>query len=323
MRIVFFGSPAVALPSLERLLLSGHDIPLVVTQPDHPAGRGRRLTPCPVKAFARERGIPSYEPERIRKDPAAVARLRETGAVLHVVVAYGQIMPGPVIDLPPYRSLNVHFSLLPKYRGASPVAWAIRNGEPVTGITIFRLNERMDEGDIFSSVEAPIRPDDTTGLLEARLAVLGAELLVETIGRIDVLVPKAQNHALATAAPKLKKEFGQVDWSQSAAAIDRHVRAMNPWPTAFTFFGGERLILHEGRPLAPEAPAVGRAPGTVLETSAAGIRISCGEGTEYLLTRLQAEGRNPLEAAVFIRGGRLASGTVLHAQQNDSIENHP
>jgi methionyl-tRNA formyltransferase len=318
MRIVFFGSPAAALPSLERLLLAGHDIPLVVTQPDRPAGRGRRLTPCPVKAFARERGIPTYEPERIRKDPAAVDRLRAAGAVLHVVVAYGQIMPGPVIDLPPYRSLNVHFSLLPKYRGASPVAWAIRNGEPVTGITIFRLNERMDEGDIFSSVEAPIRPDDTTGSLEARLAVLGAELLVETIGRIDLLVPKAQNHALATPAPKLKKELGLVDWSQKAAAIDRHIRAMNPWPAAFTFFGSERLILHEGRALAPEAPTADRAPGTVLETSAAGIRIGCGEGTEYLLTRLQAEGRNPMEAAVFIRGGRLAPGMVLHARRGDS-----
>jgi len=322
MRIVFFGSPAAALPSLEGLLHAGHDIPLVVTQPDRPAGRGRRLTPCAVKAFARERGIPSFEPERIRKDPTAVERLRETGAALHVVVAYGQIMPEPVINLPPHRSLNVHFSLLPKYRGASPVAWAILNNESSTGITIFRLNERMDEGDIFSSVETPIRSDDTAGSLEARLAVLGAELLVKTIGQLSVIVPRIQNHALATPAPKLKKDSGLVDWSQKAAAIDRHVRAMNPWPTAYTFFGGERLILHEGHPLAPEAPASGGVPGTVLETSAAGIRLSCGEGTEYLLTRLQAEGRNPLEAAVFIRGGRLAPAAVLQARRGDSTENH-
>ena len=144
MRIVFFGSPAAALPSLEALLRAGHEIPLIVTQPDRPAGRGRRLTPSAVKAFALGKRIPTYEPERIRKDPAAVDRLRETGAALHVVVAYGQIMPGPIIDLPPYRSLNVHFSLLPKYRGASPVAWAILGGEAATGITIFRLNEHTD-----------------------------------------------------------------------------------------------------------------------------------------------------------------------------------
>jgi methionyl-tRNA formyltransferase len=317
MRIVFFGSPTAALPSLERLLLAGHDIPLVVTQPDRPAGRGRRITPCAVKAFAREHGIPSYEPERIRKDPAAVERLRETGAALHVVVAYGQIMPGPVIDLPPWRSLNVHFSLLPKYRGASPVAWAILSGESGTGITIFRLNERLDEGDILSSIEAPIRPDDTTGSLEARLAVLGAELLVETVERIETIVPLAQNHALATLAPKLKKEFGMVDWTRDAAAIDRHVRAMNPWPTAYAFRRAERLILLEGTALAHQSGRSGgdgqAAPGTILEAGKAGLRILCGGRSEYVVTRVQPEGRNPMPAAAFAAGGRIAAGEVLTA----------
>ncbi len=317
MRIVFFGSPAAALPSLKGLLLAGHDVPLVVTQPDRPAGRGRRLTACAVKAFAREHGIPSYEPERIRKDLAAMERLREAGAALHVVVAYGQIMPEPIINLPLHRSLNVHFSLLPKYRGASPVAWAILKGEAVTGITIFRLNERMDEGEIFSSVEAPIRSDDTTGSLEARLAVLGADLLVETIGRIDVIVPQAQNHALATPAPKLKKELGLIDWTRNAASIDRHVRAMNPWPTAYTFRHGERLILLGGKTLAARTGRIsgdGRAaPGTILEAGKAGLRILCGDGSEYLATLVQPEGRNAMTAAAFAAGGRITPGESLAA----------
>ncbi len=309
MRIVFFGSPAAALPSLERLLRAGHDIPLVVTQPDRPAGRGRRLTPCAVKAFALEHGIPSYEPERIRKHPAAVGRLRETGAALHVVVAYGQIMPGPVIDLPPYRSLNVHFSLLPKYRGASPVAWAILNGETETGITIFRLNERMDEGDILSSIKTPLRPDDTTGSLEARLAALGAELLVETVARIAALVPRPQNHALATPAPKLKKESGLVDWTRDAAAVDRHVRAMNPWPTAYTFLRGERFLLLSGRAAAPaDAREAAIPPGTVRGLVPTGILIACGGGSDYIVTRLQMEGKKPLDAAVFLRGAKIVPG---------------
>jgi methionyl-tRNA formyltransferase len=243
-----------------------------------------------------------------------VERLREVRADIHIVVAYGQIMPGPVIDLPPRRSLNVHFSLLPKYRGASPVAWAIRNGETMTGITIFRLNEKMDEGDILASAEALIRPDDTTGSLEARLAVLGADLLIETLERIDSIVPQAQNHALATAAPKLKKEFGLVDWSRDAAAVDRHVRAMNPWPTAYTFLRGERFILLAGRPaVSADAREAAIPPGTVRESGPAGIRIVCGGGSGYLLTRLQTEGKKPLEAAAFLRGGKIVPGDRLGA----------
>jgi len=317
MRIVFFGSPAAALPALEALLRAGHEIPLIVTQPDRPAGRGRRLTPSAVKAFALEKGIPTYEPERIRKDPAAVDRLRETGAALHVVVAYGQIMPGPVIDLPPHRSLNVHFSLLPKYRGASPVAWAILGGEAATGITIFRLNERMDEGDIYSTIDAPIRPDDTAGSLEARLAVLGADLLVDTIARIGTIVPRPQDQARASLAPKLKKEFGLVDWSREAAAVDRHVRGMNPWPAAYTFRRGERLILLEGRALT--VPSGGRNgenredPGTIIEAGKTGLRIRCGGGSEYRIDRVQPEGRGPMPAAAFAAGARIAAGEILTA----------
>ena len=316
MRIVFFGSPAAALPSLDKLLAAGHEVPLVVTRPDHPAGRGRRLTSCPVKKYAAERGIPSYEPERIRKTPEALDRLREARADIHIVVAYGQIMPGPIINLPRRRSLNVHFSLLPKYRGASPVAWAILNGETVTGVTIFRLDEKMDEGDIFGSAEEAIHPDDTAGRLESRLAVSGADLLVQTLERLDAIIPRPQDHAQATLAPKLKKESGLIDWGADAAAVDRLVRAMQPWPTAFTFLRGERFILLEGRPAGADddrdaSRSIAAPAGTILEAGKSGIRVLCGSGTSYRVSRLQAGGKKPMDAAAFLRGAMVAPGDIL------------
>ncbi len=313
MRIVFFGSPEAALPALEALLGAGHEIPLVVTQPDRPAGRGRVPTPCPVKTYALGHGLPTYEPERIRKDPGAVDRLRAARPEIHIVVAYGQIMPGPVIDLPPRRSLNLHFSLLPAYRGASPVSWAIRRGEALTGVTIFRLNEKMDEGDIFASAEEPISPLDTTGSLERRLAVLGAGLLVDTLARLDRITPRPQAHEAATLAPKLKKEDGRIDWGASPSAVDRHVRSMTPWPSAFTFLETERIIVLTGRPTPSLGPSATTAePGTVLSTGRDGILIACGEET-YSIVRLQPEGRKAMDAAAWLAGGRIRAGLRLGA----------
>ncbi len=315
MRIVFFGSPNAALPALEALLQAGHRVELVVTQPDRPSGRGRRLSPCPVKVFAMEKGIPTYNPERIRKAPEALDILKRTGADIHVIVAYGQIMPGPVIDLPPRRSLNVHFSLLPLYRGASPVAWAIRNGETKTGVTIFRLNEKMDEGDILASANAEILPGDTAGSLETRLARLGADLLLETLEGIDARPLRPQDHAAATYAPKLRKEDGLIDWRAGAGVIDRHIRAMTPWPSAYTFLKGERLIVLKGRPAPirpePAESAPASAPGIISLAGRAGLRVFCGGGTEYEIERLQLEGRKPLEAAVFVQGGRIKPGDAF------------
>jgi methionyl-tRNA formyltransferase len=305
MRIVFFGSPQAAVPSLSALLEAGHEIPLIVTKPDHPAGRGRALTPCPVKSYASGRGLPTYEPERIRKDPEAVERLRAARPDIHVVVAFGQIMPGPIIDLPPHRSLNLHFSLLPAYRGASPVSWAIRKGETRTGVTIFRLNERMDEGDVYASLEEPIRPQDTTGSLEQRLADLGAGLLVETLARLDRIIPRPQDHGLATLAPKLRKEDGWIDWTAEAAVVDRHVRAMTPWPSAFSVLGGERLIVRSGRPeLFPPDHGPAAEPGAILRADKGGILVACGHGTAYAIERLQPEGRKAMDAAAWLAGGR-------------------
>jgi methionyl-tRNA formyltransferase len=309
MRIVFFGSPETALPSFQALLKAGHRIVLAVTQPDRPSGRGQRIAACPVKRFAVEQGIPVVQPERIRKDAEITDRLALAAPDIQVVVAYGQIIPRSVIDVPPLSTINVHYSILPKYRGASPVAWAILNGETKTGVTIFRLNEKMDEGDVYATAETEILPEETAGELEARLSALGARLLVETLTRVEELTPVPQDHARATLAPKLRKEDGKIDWSRNDEAVARLVRAMTPWPSAFTFLRGERLIVLRGSPAGSGDPA--RPRGTILAVEKPGLVIACAGGTAYRITRLQPEGRRPMDAQAYALGGKLKEGDVL------------
>ncbi len=309
MRIVFFGSPASALPSLRGLIEAGHSLELVVTQPDKPAGRGRRLTPSAVKAFALERGLPVLEPARIRKDDSVLPRLREVRPDIHVVVAYGQIIPGAIIDFPQHRSLNVHFSLLPKYRGAAPVQWTVLNGDPETGVTIIVLNERMDEGDILAQVRTGVGPRETAAELESRLAVMGAGLLLGTLGRLEDLIPVPQDHGLATLAPKIGKELGLIAWSEPAWAIDRKVRALAERPGAYTFFRGRRLGLYIGRP--PAARAEGRRPGEIISVGKDGLAVACGDGGAYLIEVLQPEGRARMSARDFANGAKIRVGETL------------
>jgi methionyl-tRNA formyltransferase len=249
MRIVFFGSPEAALPSLRALIKAGHEIPLIVTQPDKPAGRGRKTAACPVKAFAAVQGFSVIQPERIRKDEIVLDRLREARPDIHVVVAYGRIIPDAILYLPRWKTLNVHFSLLPKYRGASPVQWAILKGETRTGVTIIELNDKMDEGDMLAAEETAIGPKETAGMLEARLADIGAALLVKTLEGFSKgsVVRQPQNHAEATYAPKIAKSDGLIDWTSSAESVERKVRAFQPWPTAFTFLGPTRIVVRSGR----------------------------------------------------------------------------
>lgn len=310
MRIVFFGSPEAALPSFAALLAAGHEVVLTVTQPDRPAGRGKKLSASAVKAFASNRGIPVIQPERIRKDPGAEAAVRSAAADVHVVVAFGQIIPGSIIDLPPWKSVNVHFSLLPKYRGAAPVQWAILMGETRTGVTIFRLNEKMDEGDILTTAETEIPPGETAGELEARLAEIGAGLLVETLDRIASLPLVPQDRSAATLAPKLSKDQGRIDWKSPAVEIERRVRAFTPRPGAFTFRAGTRLNLIKGA-LAGIAGGDGSLPGTILSVGAAGIDVSCGGGSVYRILELQPESRKAMDARAFAAGARLAAGEIL------------
>lgn len=310
MRIVFFGSPAAALPCLAALLDAGHTVPLAVTQSDKPAGRGRRLASSAVKAFALERGIPTIEPVRIRSDEAALERLRAAAPDVHVVVAYGQIIPRSIHYFPPHHSLNVHFSLLPRYRGAAPVQWTVLNGDPETGVTVMELDDRMDEGDILAVERTPVGPRETAAALEARLAVLGARLLVTTLGRIDMAERLDQDETKATLAPKVLKEEGRLDWTAPASILDRKVLALADRPGTFTSFKGRRLGVLEGRVSNAFVPP-GVAPGRVLSVGKPGVAVSCGGGTAFLVERVQPEGKGPMTAHAFSLGAKLSPGDPL------------
>lgn len=314
MKAVFFGSPEAALPSLEALLAAGHTIELAVTQPDKPAGRGRRLAPSAVKSLAVARGIPVLAPGRIRTDQAARERILSVGADIHIVVAYGQIIPHAVHYPPRHHSLNVHFSLLPKYRGAAPVQWTVLNGDAETGVTIIELDDRMDEGDILAQERVAVRPRETAAALERRLAVLGADLLVATLGRIGSVVRVEQDEAAATLAPKIRKEDGLVVWSEPAGAVDRKVLALAERPGVFTYWRGKRLQLLRGRPASPsEAPPAPptAGPGTVLAVGPAGLTVACGDATAFLVEGLRPEGRGVMSAHAFSLGAKLSPGAIL------------
>jgi methionyl-tRNA formyltransferase len=307
MKIVFFGSPAPALPSLQRIREAGHSIELVITQPDKPTGRGKKLLPCPVKKMALDLNIPVYQPSRIKKDPAALEKLQDIQPELNVVVAYGQIIPSSIIYLPKFNSLNVHFSLLPKYRGASPVQWALLNGEEKTGITIFELNEKMDEGDILAQEELDILPSENAAELETRLAQIGAELIAEIIDDIDKIEPRKQDHSQATYAPKLSKEDGRIDWTKDSLLIERQLRAFTPWPSAFAFLGEKRIKIHKGKRMDTQAPA-SSSPGEIVGIRKKGIEVCCGEQSVFLIEKLQPENRKIMDAYAFSLGGRFKAG---------------
>ncbi len=310
MKIVFFGSPVLALPSLKKLLETDHSIDLIITQPDRPSGRGKKLKPCPVKKTALDLNIPYYQPLKIRKDEIALDKIKEIEPDLNVVVAYGQIIPSSIIYLPRYNSLNVHFSLLPKYRGASPVQKALLDGEAKTGITIFELNEKMDEGDILVQEEVNIFPDENAAELEARLAQKGADLLIKAIAQIDKLKHRKQDHSQATYAPKIRKEDGKIDWTKNSLYIERRVRAFTPWPSAYAFLKDIRLKIHKGRKIEKEAPP-GSSAGEISGIKKEGIEVYCGEGSIYLIESLQPENRKRMDAYAFSLGAEIKPGDIF------------
>ena len=299
MRLVFLGTPAFAVPTLERMVEAGHEVPLVVTQPDRPRGRGQNAAPTPVKEAALRLGLPVYQPERIRR-PEALDRLRGLAADGMVVVGYGQIIPQTVIDLAPLGIINVHASLLPKYRGAGPIQWAIINGETRTGVTTMRIDAGLDTGDMLLKAETEIDPDENAVELGRRLSVMGAGLLVETLARIHDIVPERQDGSQATLAPLLKKEDGLIDWSRPAAAIHNQVRGLQPWPGAYTTFRGQALHIWKTR-IAEKA-------------SLKPWAVVCGEGALELL-EVQLEGRKRISAADFANGQRL--------NENDRLGDSP
>ncbi len=305
MKIVFYGSPETAVTSLDALREGGHSIELVITQPDRPSGRGRRPTPSAVKRYALENGLDLYQPRRIRKDPQAAERLAALSPDLAVVVAYGQIIPDSLIRIPRCKTINLHFSMLPKYRGASPVQWAILEGEETTGISIFVLNSRMDEGDILCRREFSIHPGETSSELEKRLSQLGADLLVETIACIDSIQPMPQDHSLATLAPLIKKEQGRIDWTHDAHVIERRIRAFTPWPSTYSFLYGKRIKILKACVSDEQADA---APGEIISISEEGLAIGCGEKSVLLVEILQPENKKAMPAHAYSLGSGIKPG---------------
>jgi methionyl-tRNA formyltransferase len=304
-RITFFGTGAFAVPSLEALVDAGHQVLRVVTQPDRPKGRGQHLAHSPVKATALARQLSVIEPARV-KDAATVAELSILAPDVQVVVAFGQILPLSVIAVAPLGTVNVHASLLPRYRGAAPIQWAIARGETETGVTTMLIDQGLDTGPLLLSARTPIGAAETAGELEERLSRLGANLLIETLDGLSQrrLVPQPQDEPQASHAPLLKKEDGRIDWRAPAAEIACRVRAFNPWPCAHTSLDS-RIIRVLRAHVGDRTDA---APGELLCEARDRLAVACGDGNALMLTELQPESRRPMTAAAFRSGTHITSG---------------
>lgn len=308
--LVFMGTPEFAVPCLQALITAGYPIPLVVTQPDKPVGRKQILTPSPVKQLALAYDLEVFQPAKIRNQPEVIARLRAAKAELFVVVAYGKILPQEVLDIPPRGCINVHASLLPKYRGSSPIQWSIVLGETETGVTTMLMDAGMDTGDILLKRHLPITQEDTGITLSQKLSHLGAEALLDTLPAYlsGELLPQPQDHTQATTIPLLKKEDGLLDWTQSAQALFNRIRGLKPWPETYTFFRGRPLKIKEARPLLQETHGV--IPGQILAIHKQSLWVATGSGVLEVLRVHPADGRE-MSAGDFARGQRLSLGEVL------------
>jgi methionyl-tRNA formyltransferase len=310
MRIVFCGTPEFAVPALTRLIADpAFTIEAVITQPDRPRGRGQQVASSPVKDLALASGLYVYQPEKIRSD-SAYEFFRRAVPDAVVIIAYGQIVPARLIEIPRFGWINLHASLLPKYRGAAPINWAILNGETRTGLTTMQIDASLDSGPILLQSAVEIGPEETAPELARRLAEAGAPLVVESLRRLErgEITPQPQDHAQATMAPLLKKEHGRIDWSQPARQIYNRVRGLDPWPGAFTSFRGQ-LCHVWGQPAASPsaAPRELAAPGTLLPAGSE-LFVVCGQGTWLRLEALQLEGRKRVAAPDFVHGARLKAG---------------
>jgi methionyl-tRNA formyltransferase len=305
--LVFAGTPKFAVPTLESLIGSGHHVALVVTQPDRPSGRGLELAASPVKQTATKRGIPLTQPEKIKSNASLRAQLEALQPDAIVVVGYGRIIPQWMIDLPRFGNLNVHASLLPKYRGAAPIQWAIAQGEVVTGVTTMRIDAGLDTGDILLQGEIPITPEDTSETIAPKLAALGAKLMVETLSGLQAgtLQPHPQDDSRATIAPILKKEDGHIDFSRSANEIRNRLRGFSPWPGAFTSFHGKTLHIWKARPVAIVTP-----PGN-LRVEGNSLLVGCGANSSLELFEVQVEGKKRMSVQDFLNGYRPKAGEHL------------
>jgi methionyl-tRNA formyltransferase len=309
-KIIFMGTPSFSVPSLEALHSAGHDIALVVTQPDRPKGRGRKVEAPPVKKTAQRLGLPLIQPLTLR-DEDAKKRLQETAADFFIVVAFGHLLRESVLNMPKMGCINVHASLLPKYRGPAPIQWAVINGESETGVTTMLMDKGLDTGDMLLTAAETILPTDTAGSLHDRLAIKGADLLIRTLAAFtDGSIQRTvQNASAATYAPLLKKNDGRIDWKKPAAKIGSFIRGMSPWPGAFTFWRNNRLKIFKALPADVSAGAA--PPGTVLDAANPGqLIVATGEKALSILELQNASGSR-LPVAEFLRGFRITAGDVL------------
>ncbi len=309
MRVVFFGTPQFAVPSLEHLTQSTHEVVGVVTQPDRPRGRGQKVTDAPVKMTAVQHGLPVFQPARLR-DPEVAETLTRWAPDLGVVAAYGKILPESVLNHPRLGMINVHASLLPRYRGAAPVHRAVIDGMPHTGVTIMRMVPALDAGPMFAKVTRPIGPDETSDVVERDLATLGASLLIDVIDDLAAgrAVEELQDHTLSTYASKVSKEEGLIDWTLPAAAIHNRVRGLYPWPHAFSYLNGERLIVMRSH-VSPEPTSA--APGTIVDTSSGAIHVATGYGERLVIDEIQPEGRRAMKVRDYLAGHPIQPGARL------------
>ena len=306
MKVIFMGTPDFSVGTLEALIEAGHDVVLAVTQPDKPKGRGKEMQFTPVKECALKHGIPVYQPKKVR-EPECIEELRKYEADIMVVIAFGQILPKEILEMTTYGCVNVHASLLPKYRGAAPIQWSIIDGETVTGVTTMQMDEGLDTGDVLYCKKIAIDPEETSGELFDRVTAVGAEALCETIPQIaaGTLTAVPQDHENATLAPMLNKEMAEFHLTDTATHIHNWVRGMNPWPGAwFSTSGGKKLKVMSCR----VATAHGEAPGTVLGTKP--LTVACSEGAIQLL-EVVPEGKKPMDGTAFAAGRRLKTGDSL------------
>lgn len=306
MRIVYMGTPDFAVKPLEALCEAGHDVALVVTQPDAVRDRGKKVKKTPVKETAERLGIDVIQPERLRREPDAVQRIRDTAPDVIAVAAFGQILPKEILDIPQKGCLNVHGSLLPRFRGASPIQRAVLEGDEETGVTIMYMAEELDAGDMLAKASTPIA-EKTAGELHDELSAMGASLLVETLSKLDEIVPEKQDEALVTYAPLISKEDGHMDFSHDPAYLSRMIRAFDPWPGTYAYMGEKRMKIWKAAPAEGDA---GADDGTVVKTDEEGIYISAGGGL-LKVTEIQMPGKKRVAAAEYLKGNSIEIGTVL------------
>lgn len=309
MRVVFMGTPDFAVGTLEALLEAGHEVVAVVTQPDKPKGRGKTLMPTPVKEAALARMIPVLQPKKVR-EPEFVETLRKIGPDVIVVAAFGQIISKEILEMPRYGCINVHASLLPAYRGAAPIQWAVINGDKESGVTIMRMNEGLDTGDIIDKVVVPLDENETGGSLFDKLSAAGAKLCAEVLEKLEngtAVFEKQPELSTTDYAAMIDKKMGKINWERPAKEIEQLIRGLNPWPSAYTFMKGKSLKLWTASVVYEEREAV---PGEIVEIRKEGILVKTGEGL-LLIRELQLEGKKRMDTAAFLRGYTVDKGWIL------------